>query len=166
MLLLFQKCAFYTSCLGTSLYYHLKKHVKEWYTTPMYKDHPDLYIIIIADQRSVLLVYQDDVDLVTFPTNSYFEMIFPFIFRLQISLFDSHTHLENGAVIAQVPRIRLKALCFWFAGMIQEYFKSDPDCYELSFLYYSHQSFLQPYMNIFILNTSEKQQLSNNRFNK
>lgn len=112
------KCAFYTSCLGTTLYYHLKKHVKEWYTTPMYKDHPDLYIIIIADQRSVLLVYQDDVDL--------------------ISLFDSHTHLENGAVIAQVPRIRLKALCFWFAGMIQEYFESDPDCYELSFLYYSH----------------------------
>lgn len=32
--------------------------------TPWYKQHPDLYMILIADQRSVLFIIEDRTDMV------------------------------------------------------------------------------------------------------
>lgn len=54
----------------------------------------------------------------------------------QVSICDSHQHLEYGAMIAQAPRRKLKALCEWVAQMFCSCFNSHPDCYELSFLYF------------------------------
>lgn len=55
-----KKSVLYMVNLRETLFYNMKEHICEWYTTSMYKNHPNLYVVLIADHRSVLFVIQDE----------------------------------------------------------------------------------------------------------
>jgi hypothetical protein len=48
--------------LGESLHEHLTETVAEWYRNPPTQRGSDLYVILIADNRSILLVFQREYD--------------------------------------------------------------------------------------------------------
>jgi len=75
----------------------------------------NLYFVLIADTRSVLLVYQRELK--------------------QVTLIDSHGHDKYGAVVAQVDIGNLQDLCFWYHEICATYFSRHPTCFEVSFLY-------------------------------
>ncbi|PSN39810.1 hypothetical protein C0J52_13625 [Blattella germanica] len=110
------KSLVYLMDLGESLYEQLHETVLEWYRNPPPRKGSDLYVILIADNRSVLLVFQKELDKVT--------------------LIDSHQHMSHGAVIAQVPSAKLQNLCSWYHNLLQTCYGARPECYELSYLYF------------------------------
>jgi hypothetical protein len=50
--------------LGESLYEQLNEAIVEWYHNPPSQRGSDLYVILIADNQSVLLVLKQDLDMV------------------------------------------------------------------------------------------------------
>ncbi|XP_067014160.1 uncharacterized protein [Anabrus simplex] len=110
------KSLVYLMDLGESLYEQLNETIAEWNRNPPMRRSSDLYVILIADNRTVLLVFQKELDTVT--------------------LIDSHQHLSHGAVLAQVSNNKLQNLCKWYHSMLLNCYGVRPVCYELSFLYF------------------------------
>jgi len=54
----------------------------------------------------------------------------------EVTLIDSHQHLNHGAVIAQTATAKLQNLCSWYYGLLQNCYGAHPECYELSYLYF------------------------------
>lgn len=104
--------------LSESLFENIKTNWIEWmkYTNRSHQSQ-DLYIILVADSRTVLFYVQQLTDMVI--------------------LIDSHQHsASKGAFIATSRRSHLKTLCRWFSDMLSNCYKTDPDLYELSFLFF------------------------------
>jgi hypothetical protein len=106
-----------------SLYDQITSAIRRW-TSP-YQISPtpaslDLYLILIADARSVLVVYQREMG--------------------KLTLIDSHSHLHSGAVVAQVDVHHVRDLCSWYEEVCHTIFGTKPDCYELSCLYVKSNS--------------------------
>ncbi|XP_069701961.1 uncharacterized protein [Periplaneta americana] len=110
------KSLVYLMDLGESLFEQLSETVEEWYSHPPPRKGSDLYVILIAENRSVLLVFQKELDKVT--------------------LIDSHQHLSHGAVVAQVPTSKLQNLCLWYHSLLHDCYGARPQCYELSYFYF------------------------------
>ncbi|KAL1140322.1 hypothetical protein AAG570_000254, partial [Ranatra chinensis] len=110
------KSLVYMINLANTLYDELNANVKEWYDRPPPRCGSDLFVALITENRTVLIVFQENMDTVT--------------------LIDSHQHTPHGALIAQVPSSHLKELCQWYSGMLRRLYGLNPDCYELSFLYF------------------------------
>ncbi|XP_046485913.1 uncharacterized protein [Neodiprion pinetum] len=110
------KSLVYLMDMGSSLFDQLNETVQEWYRNPPPNHSDNLFVIIIADNRSVLLTFQHTVEKVT--------------------LIDSHQHLNRGAVVAQVDLQKLGSLCAWYLGLMKHCYNVRPSCYELSYLYF------------------------------
>lgn len=54
----------YLEALNCSLYENMKKNIKDWVTSIHFKNHPDLYMVLITEARSVLFIIQDATDTV------------------------------------------------------------------------------------------------------
>ncbi|XP_049775538.1 uncharacterized protein LOC126458411 isoform X2 [Schistocerca serialis cubense] len=102
--------------LGASLYEQMNDTLADWFRNPPARKGSELFVILIAENRSVLFVFQKDQNKVT--------------------LIDTHQHLNHGAVIAQVETPNLEALCAWYAVLLRKCYAARPECYELSFLYF------------------------------
>lgn len=107
--------------LSETLFENIKTNWKEWMSL---KNSPckskDLYIILVADCRTVLFYIQQITDM--------------------IILIDSHQHSANkGACIAVSRRSHLRKMCQSFCNMLTRCYQSDPKLYELSFLYFQDQ---------------------------
>ncbi|GAB6020185.1 hypothetical protein CHUAL_002905 [Chamberlinius hualienensis] len=76
----------------------------------------NLFIVIIAAERSLLMVYQRH--------------------RRQITLIDSHSHQGHGAVVSQTNILDLNLLCNWFDNMCKTWYGCCPTSFEVSFLHY------------------------------
>uniref|UniRef100_T1J4V4 Uncharacterized protein n=1 Tax=Strigamia maritima TaxID=126957 RepID=T1J4V4_STRMM len=112
----------YHSKMRTTLFDNLHRGIMRWELQGMPPTPGcDLYIVLIADQRSVLLVFQRALNRVT--------------------LIDSHSHLQHGAVVAQAGVSQLKELCLWYDDMCWRFYESRPCCYELSYLYFQSPAF-------------------------
>nr|CAD7419901.1 unnamed protein product [Timema poppensis] len=110
------KSLVYLLALEESLYEQMTETLAEWHQNPPPRRGSDLYVVLIADNRSVLFIFQKDMEKVT--------------------LVDSHQHLNHGAMVAQVPGARLEQLCVWYNNVLRNYYGSRPECFELSFLYF------------------------------
>lgn len=75
----------------------------------------DLYMVIITQARSVLIVYREEYE--------------------EITLLDSHTHGRSGAVIAQTSAPLVRSLCSWYEEVCHTIFGSNPVCFEISCIY-------------------------------
>ncbi|KAK7864351.1 hypothetical protein R5R35_009186 [Gryllus longicercus] len=107
----------YLMDLGASLFEQLAETLADWERNPPPRRHGhDLYVVLIADNRSVLLVFQKDQD--------------------RVSLIDSHQHQAHGAVVVQVQTAYLQQLCAWYNSLLQSCYGARPECYELSYLYF------------------------------
>ncbi|KAF7284177.1 uncharacterized protein LOC143202138 [Rhynchophorus ferrugineus] len=114
------KSSIFMERLSKSLFENIKNTYMEWMKLKN-KPSNDLYVILIADSRTVLFLFQDKPQTVT--------------------LFDSHQHTaEKGAFIAICHRSKLGYLCHWFRDVIRACYNSDPKLYELSFLYFKHKA--------------------------
>ncbi|KAJ8920779.1 hypothetical protein NQ315_004920 [Exocentrus adspersus] len=103
--------------LNKSLFDNIRKHWREWVKPKSETETLDMYIILVADSRTVLFLIQMKSDSVT--------------------LVDSHQHSsEKGAFIAISPRSKLKLLCEWYNYVLSTFYGSEPSLYELSFLYF------------------------------
>ncbi|XP_030758309.1 uncharacterized protein LOC115884013 [Sitophilus oryzae] len=112
------RSSIYMQRLSRSLCENIKVHYLEWLKINNKPDR-DLYVILIADSRTVLFLFQHRTQTVT--------------------LFDSHQHsMEKGAFIAVTNRSKLKHLCHWFKDVVLTCYNSDPKLYELSFLYFKN----------------------------
>ncbi|GLG92719.1 Uncharacterized protein GBIM_00328, partial [Gryllus bimaculatus] len=102
----------YLMDLGASLFEQLAETLADWERNPPPRRHGhDLYVVLIADNRSVLLVFQKDQD--------------------RVSLIDSHQHQAHGAVVVQVQTAYLQQLCAWYNSLLQSCYGARPECYEL-----------------------------------
>lgn len=111
------KSMLYMECLSSTLYDNLKKNWNEWQKTSMFKQHQDLYVVLICSSRSVLFIINPNKNTVT--------------------LIDSHQHTcSKGALIAVASRQKTKYLCNFFCQVMSEYYKSASNLYELSMLYF------------------------------
>lgn len=111
------KSMLYMECLSSTLYENLKKQWNEWQKTSLFKQHPDLYVVLICSSRSVLFIINPNKNTVT--------------------LIDSHQHTcSKGALIAVADRQKTKYLCSFFCQVMSEYYKSSSNLYELSMLYF------------------------------
>lgn len=63
----------YLEPLSSSLYENIKKNIMDWATSIHFKNHPDLYMILITEARSVLFIIQDSTDTVIL--NSVMEIV-------------------------------------------------------------------------------------------
>lgn len=121
----------YHSKMRATLFENLHRGIMRWELQGMPPTPGcDLYIVLIADQRSVLIVFQRALN--------------------RVSLVDSHSHLQHGAVVAQAGISQLKELCLWYDDMCWRFYESRPSCYELSYLYFQSPAF--PAFNIRRLN--------------
>ncbi|RZC35112.1 uncharacterized protein BDFB_000901 [Asbolus verrucosus] len=113
------KSMIYMESLFHSLYANIKTNLIEWSKTIKNKyNNPDLYIILIADNRSVLFILQKET----------------------VTLVDSHQHSDNkGAFIAVSSTEKFNILCLWYSHIINKCYKCDPSLYELSFLYFHNK---------------------------
>nr|CAH7768715.1 unnamed protein product [Callosobruchus chinensis] len=103
--------------LSKTLYENIMKNCREWRKCSYRYYGFDLYIILIADSRSVLFMVQSKTDTIT--------------------LVDSHQHdNDRGAVIAITEIPKLKYLCKWYSDVLFKYYHSKPQLYELSFLFF------------------------------
>ncbi|CAD7082746.1 unnamed protein product [Hermetia illucens] len=81
----------------------------------VYEDREYLFVIMIADNRSIVLCFQKSTKTLT--------------------LFDSHQHsAENGALIAQTCWKNLIKMCEWIIHMFVEIYQTRPNVFELSFI--------------------------------
>ncbi|EFA03775.1 hypothetical protein TcasGA2_TC013886 [Tribolium castaneum] len=116
------KSMIYMESLFQSLYGNIKSNLSEWCKSNKSKSNPDLYIILIADNRSVLFILQKDT----------------------VTLVDSHQHSDSkGALLAVGLREKFNILCLWFAHIVNKCYKCDPGLYELSFLYFKSKEYKQ-----------------------
>lgn len=54
----------YLEPLSSTLFDNMKKNIMDWMTSSHSKHHPDLYVILITESRSVLFIIQDSTDTV------------------------------------------------------------------------------------------------------
>lgn len=54
----------YLEPLSSTLFENMKQNIMDWMKTVHSKNHPDLYIILITEARSVLFIIQDSTDTV------------------------------------------------------------------------------------------------------
>ncbi|CAH0556929.1 unnamed protein product [Brassicogethes aeneus] len=114
------KSLVYMEPLSTSLYENIRPVYGEWIKQQKTRRSNNLYIILIADSRTVLFILQEDTDTVT--------------------IMDSHQHsASRGSFIGICRTNRLKSLCDWFSHTNIKSFKCDPKLYELSFLYFKRK---------------------------
>lgn len=114
------KSPVYTQSMSKYLYEHLKSSHKLWMKMSKNKRPDYLFVVLVADSRSVLFVFQEQTDTIT--------------------LIDSHQHSQtNGAIIAVCRTNRMRSLCEWFTQMTIMFYKCDPHLYELSFLYFEKE---------------------------
>ncbi|XP_018329286.1 uncharacterized protein LOC108739738 isoform X1 [Agrilus planipennis] len=104
--------------LCDTLHHNIKNTWSQWVNNPLSKSHPDMYIVLISDSRSVLFIIQ-------------------YAFNT-VAVVDSHQHASAGALIAITYRQRLQLLCQWFSEMSEKLYNSHPEVYELSFLYFKN----------------------------
>ncbi|ENN77360.1 uncharacterized protein LOC109537487 [Dendroctonus ponderosae] len=110
------KSSIYMERLSRSLCENIRSNYKEWLKLNK-EPNEDLYVVLIADSRTVLFLFQTKTD--------------------TISLVDSHQHsVEQGAFVAIANRDQLGHLCFWFKEVVRKCYNSDPKLYELSFLHF------------------------------
>ncbi|XP_018571340.1 uncharacterized protein LOC108911014 [Anoplophora glabripennis] len=115
------KSEVYMEPLNKSLFDNIRKNWKEWVRPNSETEKLDMYIILVADSRTVLFLIQTKTDTVT--------------------LVDSHQHSsEKGAFIAISRRSKLKLLCQWYNEVLSKFYDSEPLLYELSFLYFKQKS--------------------------
>ncbi|KAJ8969824.1 hypothetical protein NQ317_019531 [Molorchus minor] len=101
-----------------SLYENIKNKWEEWTESDLNTQNLDMYIVLVADSRTVLFVIQNKTDTVT--------------------LIDSHQHsAKKGAFIAITKFQKLKLLCQWYNEILSKFYGSEPLLYELSFLYFN-----------------------------
>ncbi|XP_025194839.1 uncharacterized protein LOC112594324 [Melanaphis sacchari] len=110
------KSSVYFNDMKINLYAEMNQYIIEWYTNPPCCQPNNLYIILIAHNKAILIVIQLD-------TNS-------------ILLIDSHQHSPHGALICQSRISKLESLCLWYSKMLCNSAGSNPNAYELSFLYF------------------------------
>lgn len=55
--------------MAKTFYNHLNEHICEWRKKPPIPNPSDLFVVVIADQRSVLIIVQDRTNRVN---NNYF----------------------------------------------------------------------------------------------
>ncbi|CAH1183291.1 unnamed protein product [Phaedon cochleariae] len=103
--------------LAKSLYTNIRIHWRNWVKSQMNNEPSDLYLVLVADARTVLFIFQ--------------------IRSETITLVDSHQHsAEKGAFIAIAHCSILKYLCEWYTKVLFKFNNSVPQLYELSFLYF------------------------------
>ncbi|CAH1738846.1 uncharacterized protein LOC114122463 isoform X1 [Aphis gossypii] len=110
------KSSVYFNDIKINLYAEMNRYIIEWYTNPPCCQPNNLYIILIAHNKAILIVIQLD-------TNS-------------VLLIDSHQHSSHGALICQSRISKLENLCVWYSKMLCDSAGSNPNAYELSFLYF------------------------------
>ncbi|XP_026808075.1 uncharacterized protein LOC113550445 isoform X2 [Rhopalosiphum maidis] len=110
------KSSVYFNNMEINLYAEMNRYIIEWYTNPPCCQPNNLYIILIAHNKAILIVIQLD-------TNS-------------VLLIDSHQHSSHGALICKSRISKLENLCLWYSKMLCDSAGSNPDAYELSFLYF------------------------------
>jgi len=107
--------------LGLTLGQNLSEIIMNWlYNPPADKQSDaDLFITLVANTRTTLFVYQQQV--------------------AKVALIDSHSHptIGAGALLAQTRVNDVEGLCNWFTEMSLHCFGAGPDImeYELSCLY-------------------------------
>ncbi|XP_046393475.1 uncharacterized protein LOC124161243 [Ischnura elegans] len=105
----------YLMDLGDTLFNNLVDGIKDWESVqPPY--NPELYVILIAGNHSVLWVFQDNQN--------------------KVLLIDTHGHNGKGAVVASVYFSELKSLCHWYHSQMLHCYNSQPKCYELTYFYF------------------------------
>jgi len=116
-----EKTVLETRAIGESLTQNIRKPITEFEHNPPAdkRANSDLFIILVADTRSVLFCYQSKTS--------------------KITMMDSHCHLacNSGAVVAQVRFSDLNQLCNWYCAMCTQVFENGTTIapYELAFLY-------------------------------
>ncbi|CAH1993985.1 unnamed protein product [Acanthoscelides obtectus] len=109
------KSEIYTDLLSKSLYKNIMENWRVW-RGRLYGY--DLYVILVADSRTVVFIIQSKSDTVT--------------------LVDSHAHgPDKGAFIAVAKLRKLKHLCKWYSDVMYTHYHSEPQRYELSFLFFN-----------------------------
>ncbi|CAG7829641.1 unnamed protein product [Allacma fusca] len=107
--------------IGQSLSNNIREFLMYWIYNPPIDKIPDsdLFIVLVANTRTCLFVYQPQVG--------------------KIALVDSHAHhaIRAGAVVAQSRAGDLDHLCDWFSAMCLHCYGAGPDIseYELSCIY-------------------------------
>ncbi|KAJ8954380.1 hypothetical protein NQ318_011053 [Aromia moschata] len=108
------KSEVYMEPLAKSLFENIRKNWREWVKPDSITEQLDMYVVLVADSRTVLFLIQIKTDTVT--------------------LIDSHQHTsEKGAFIAITRRPKLKLLCQWYNDALSKFYDSEPLLYELSF---------------------------------
>lgn len=124
--------------LSDSLAVNLKKNWREWIKAFPDVDVANLYIMLVADSRTVLFIFQSNTETVSIA----FEIFENFLNKLhlpQVTLIDSHQHsAEKGAFIATAKISKLKYLCQWYTDVLKKYYNCIPDLYEISLLYFNY----------------------------
>ncbi|CAG9858299.1 unnamed protein product [Phyllotreta striolata] len=103
--------------LATSLYENIKTNWRLWLRSELTRENYTLYIILVADSRTILFIIQLKTETVT--------------------LIDSHQHSgDKGGCMAITELPKLKYMCHWYCDMLYKFYRSMPKIYELSFLYF------------------------------
>lgn len=66
---LFQKSSVYFNDIKINLYAEMNRYIIEWYTNPPCCQPNNLYIILIAHNKAILIVIQLDTNSVSIPPN-------------------------------------------------------------------------------------------------
>lgn len=90
--------------------------LQAWYNDNKRQEHFYLFVVLIAESRSILIVFHSDPKTVT--------------------LFDSHSHTADvGSVIVQTNHHNLNELCVWIQKLYNQFYMVEPKCFELSFIH-------------------------------
>ncbi|CAH1114299.1 unnamed protein product [Psylliodes chrysocephalus] len=104
--------------LVTSLYENIKTNWRLWLGSDIQRENYTLYIILVADSRTVLFILQLKTE--------------------SVALIDSHQHSgDKGGCMAITELAKMKFMCHWYSDMLYKFYRSTPQIYELSFLYFS-----------------------------
>ncbi|XP_056639726.1 uncharacterized protein LOC130447090 [Diorhabda sublineata] len=111
------KCLVFMEQLSKSLYKNIKSNWKQWLRADTRRRNNNLYVVLVADSRTVLFIIQ-------FKTKT-------------VVLIDSHLHsYTKGAFMAFTDISKLNYLCYWYSDILRKFYNSTPQLYELSFLYF------------------------------
>lgn len=104
---------FYNRNASRKIFTVLRGGIPIW--RAIHAEHEYLFVILIADCRSMVMCFQKSNKIVT--------------------LFDPHQHTnKNGAIIVQTTWSNLRNFCNWIVNMFVEVYRARPSNYELSFV--------------------------------
>ncbi|CAO1370658.1 unnamed protein product [Diamesa tonsa] len=122
------KSIIYSDNMKQNLFIILKDIKHQWYHKSQMLDKTFLFVVLIAEGRSILLIYSNSPSTNNLPPISHNSST-----DSTITLIDSHSHTMNGSLVVQCDEADVFSLSLWiYNKLFRQIYLTNPTCFELS----------------------------------